>query len=53
MERQKIDYRIFLEHMVRLRNSLSYVEAEKISQSDILGTAALFELRQIYDNEEA
>ena len=48
---QDKDYINFLKNINRLRNSSSYIEAEKLTSYDILGTAAMFELRRL-DRED-
>lgn len=51
MERQEIDYINFLEHMTRLRDSMSYRQAMKLTSYDPLGMAAVLELRRLYNGE--
>ena len=52
MERQEIDYMNFLKNIVRLRNSLSYIQARDMTASDILGLAAVYEIERL-DNENS
>ena len=46
---QDKDYITFLENVYRLYNSMSYAEAQKIAAYDVLGTAAMIELRRLND----
>ncbi len=52
MERQdEVGYIKFLEYTARLRNSLAYEQAVRLGTNDLLGMAAVLELRRLSDGE--